>query len=376
MRFTQALSYNVFGAMALILGGSQVVTSAHAQSAKPGPTAIAPPGVVNGQPEGVAAVPPPPAGFDPTTASAEENARYKVPPAPDPQASPQGYAAWAAAVTSKALRESPVLTKTNITNGPARDARGGGPIANNAVTTTSSNWSGSATLHIANPKNTEAVEAYFVVPTAHQAFGACDGGWDYSSVWPGIDGAFISPDVLQGGIEADAYCNGGTKSTLYSAWIEWFPFNETRVSSPVITPGDYLFVEVWNVSTTLGYVYFHDYSSNVTAEYQLTAPSGTTLQGNSVEWVVERPGVGGGLATLANYIDTPLTYGIAWDYTNAPRTNYFPNRSPTVGTLNYITMYDNNGNDISTGYGGAYFSLLFYDYGSACGASVTTAPPC
>jgi hypothetical protein len=85
--------------------------------------------------------------------------------------------------------------------------------------------------------------------------------------------------------------------------------NETRVSSSVITPGNYLFVEVWNVSTTVGYVYFHDYSSNVTAEYQLTAPSGTTLEGNSVEWVVERPAVG--VATLANYIDTPLIYGLA-----------------------------------------------------------------
>ena len=28
------------------------------------------------------------------------------------------------------------------------------------------------------------------------------------------------------------------------------------------------------------------------------APSGTTLQGNSVEWIVERPGVSGGLATF------------------------------------------------------------------------------
>ncbi len=217
MRFTQALSYNVFGAMALILAtnvGSQVVTSAHAQSAKPVQTAIAPPGVVPGQPEGVTVVPPPPAGFDPTTASAEDNARYKIPPAPDPRTSPQGYAAWAAAVTSKARRESPVLTKTNITNGPIRGVRGGGAIANNALTTTSANWSGSAAVNITNPKDIEFIEGDFVVPRAHQAFGACDGGWDYSVVWPGIDG-FNNNDVLQGGIEADAYCNGGSTSTFY-----------------------------------------------------------------------------------------------------------------------------------------------------------------
>jgi hypothetical protein len=360
--------------MALILAGSQVVTSAHAQNATPGPTAIAPPGVVSGEPEGVTVVAPPPAGFDPTTASAEDNARYKIPPAPDAKTSPQGYAAWAAAVTPKARRESPVLTKTNITNGPMRGAGSAGPIANNALTTNSYNWSGSAAVNISNPQNKEAIEGYFEVPTAHQAFGVCNGGWDWSSVWPGIDG-FNSSDVLQGGVEVDAYCNGGSKSSYYSAWIEWYPFSEVRVSSPAITPGDYLFVEVWNVSPTQGYVYFHDYSSNVTAEYVLTAPSGTTLQGNSVEWVVERPSVGG-LTTLTNYIDVPNTYGIAWDYTNSPTTYYYPNLSPSVGTLYYITMLDNSSKPISTGYGQAYFSLLFEDYGSACGASVTTAPPC
>ena len=322
MRFTQALSYNLFGAIALISAGSQAVTSAHAQSVTPGPTAIAPPGVVNGEPEGVTVVPPPPAGFDPTTASAEENARSKIPPAPDAKTSPQGYAAWAAAVTSKARRESPVLTKTNISNGPMRGTGSSAPIANNALSTTSSNWSGSADLNISNPQNKEAIEGYFEVPTAHQAFGGCDGGWDYSFVWPGID-ALHFPRRFTRRAEADAYCNGGSRSTFYSAWVEWYPFNETRVSSPAITPGDFLFVEVWNVSPTQGYVYFHDYSSNVTAEYALTPPNGTTLRGNTVEWVVERPGVGGGLATLTNYIDVPNTYGIAWDYTNSPTTYSF-----------------------------------------------------
>ena len=378
MRLTQVLSYNVFGAMALILAASadaQIPTSAHAQTPKPGPAAIPPPFVASGQPEGITAVPPPPPGFDPTTASAEETARYKIPPAPDAKTSPQGYAAWAAAVTPTARRQSPVITKTNISNGPMRGAGGATPISSNAMTTTNSHWSGSAAVNIANPNDVEAIQMYFVVPEAQQAFGACDGGWDYTVVWPGIDG-FSNNDVLQGGVLTEAYCNGGTKSTYYSAWIEWYPNNLSTVSSPAITPGDYLYVEVWNTSPTQGYVFFHDYTSNVTATYALTAPSGTTLQGNSVEWIVERPSVGGGLATLTNYVDVPQSYGIAWDYNASSKTYYFPNLSPTVGTLYYITMFDNNGNNISTGYGGAYFSLLFEDYGSACGASVTKAPPC
>ena len=129
MRLTRTLSYDVLGAMALILATNaspQDATSAHAQSAKAGQPAIAPPGVVSGEPEGVTVVPPPPAGFDPTTASAEENARYAIPPAPDARVSPEGHAAWAAAVTAKARRESPVLTKTKITNGPMRIGSRGG----------------------------------------------------------------------------------------------------------------------------------------------------------------------------------------------------------------------------------------------------------
>src|SRR5271155_2133816 len=192
MRLTRTLSYDVLGAMALILATNatpQDATSAHAQSAKAGQPAIAPPGVVSGEPEGVTVVPPPPAGFDPTTASAEENARYAIPPAPDARVSPEGHAAWAAAVTAKARRESPVLTKTKITNGPMRlGGRGGSPVSTNAVTATSTNWSGSSTVNFTNPNDSATVQTNFVVPTAHQAFGACDGGWDYSVVWPGIDG--------------------------------------------------------------------------------------------------------------------------------------------------------------------------------------------
>ncbi|MDQ6714348.1 MAG: G1 family endopeptidase [Candidatus Dormibacteraeota bacterium] len=83
------------------------------------------------------------------------------------------------------------------------------------------------------------------MPTAQQAFGSCTGGWDYSSHWPGIDGNG-SNDVLQAGVEVDAFCSGGTTASFYSAWIEWFPFNETRVSFPDIHPGDLVFIEVWN----------------------------------------------------------------------------------------------------------------------------------
>jgi Peptidase A4 family len=192
-----------------------------------------------------------------------------------------------------------VLRQTNIYNGPIKNKKVSasvppgntvagpnfgkiaGPPSNNIVAASSSNWSGSSIVATSgNPFALEAIQGEFVVPVAQQSFGTCSGGWDYSSLWPGIDGNG-SGDVLQAGVEADANCSGGVTETFYSAWIEWFPNFETQVNSPAINPGDLVFIQVWNVSPTVGVAYFYDYSSQEANEYELAAPSGTTLQGTA-----------------------------------------------------------------------------------------------
>jgi hypothetical protein len=347
-----------------------VVSAAFAQ-------APAPPNVVGGPAPRVEYVPPPPAGFDAATASQADLEKYHIPPAPNAATQPAAYKSWLKAVTGSAPTQTPTLTNTDISNGAVSLPKSESPrgVWNNTVTGTSNNWSGSATTGIANPNNIEAIEEEFVVPAAHQAFGACTGGWDYSSIWPGIDG-YGSNDVLQGGVEVDAYCSGSTISSYYSAWVEWYPFNETRVSSPTVSPGDLIFVEVWNVSTTSGYVYFKNYSTNVVAEYHLTAPSGTTLAGNSVEWIVERPGINGGFATLTNYIDVTATRDLAWDYNASPATYYYAYSTPSVGTLHLLTMLDNSNNGISSATGFRYDTLWFLNFGSSCGLSNSAGNPC
>ncbi len=346
------------------------VSQAHAQ-------APAPPNEVGGPTSGVEFVPPPPADFNPATASAAELEKYHIPPAPSAAAQPAAYHSWLKAVTGNAPAQTPTLTNTNISNGPVSLPSAAVPrgVSNNTVTGASNNWSGSAATGIANPSNLEAVMQEFVVPAAHQAFGACTGGWDYSSIWPGIDG-YGSNDVLQGGVEVDAYCSGSTNSTLYSLWTEWYPFNETRVSSPTVAPGDLIFVEVWNVSATSGYVHFKNYSNNTAATYHLTAPSGTILAGNSVEWIVERPGVSGGLATLTNYIDVTSTRSLAWNYTASPATYYYAYSSPSVGTLHLLTMLDNSSAGISSAVGFRYDTLWFLNFGSSCGLGNAAYTPC
>lgn len=326
---------------------------------------------------GVSVVKAPPANFNAVTASAAARAQYAIPPAPDSKTASSAYNEWVKAVSGLNNRAgNPTVELTNIGHGPVQkvgpavtqQATNGTPgeVANNVVTATSGNWSGPSIVNSNKPFATEAIIGEFVVPTARQAFGSCTGGWNYSSMWPGIDGNG-SGDVLQAGVEADAYCYNGAKQTLYSAWIEWYPFNETRVSSPAVNPGDVVFVEVWNTSATQGYAYLYNFSTQTGATYALTAPAGTKLVGNSVEWIVERPSVNGGLANLTNYIDTAWPYNIAWNYTASAPTYYYPDYAPAAGTLELISMLDNNSKVISSASPQNYDFLFFTNTGSSFG---------
>jgi len=354
-----------------------LLTSAHAQQ-------VPAPGAVAGIPVGVSVVLAPPAGFDPLTASPVAREQYAVPPEPDAVAAPAAHAMWVKAMSGFTNREAPTLTQTTIFNGPNQKVGGSAPyvdstgaVSNNVVTGTSSNWSGTSVVNSSDPFKVEAIVGEFTVPIARQAFGSCTGGWDYSSAWPGIDGNG-SGDVLQAGIEADAYCSGSTTSSYYSAWTEWYPNGEVRVSSPAVSPGDLLFVEVWNTSSTKGDAYFYNLSTEKTATYALTAPSKTTLMGDSVEWIVERPGVNGGLATLTNYVDVAWPYGFAWNWTAKSQTYYYQGRNPAAGTLEVLTMLNNSSKAIS------YPTLENADFvwdlneGSSCGRTTgyPSAPPC
>jgi hypothetical protein len=95
------------------------------------------------------------------------------------------------------------------------------------------------------------------------------------------------------------------------------------------------------------------------------------LVGNSIEWIVERPGVGGGLATLTNYIDVSWPYNVAWNYAASPQHYYYPGVDPNPRTLELIAMLDNAGNGISYGSPQDFGFVYFEDYGSANGGSVS-----
>ncbi len=304
----------------------------------------------------------PPEGFNPLMASDEELATFGFPPRPDGAANPKGYASWEKAMKASKVRIKPVLEQTNIFHGPMKKATAKEPLPlSESTSTTSGNWSGVVELSGATSYNTTSTFYYliadYVVPVATQAYGACTGSWDYSSSWVGMDG-YGSGDVLQAGSESDAYCSGSTKSTYYSAWYEWYPYGEVRISSLPVAPGDDIFVEVWHTSKTQGYAYFVNYNTNQSVEVGFTAPASANFIGNSAEWIVERPGISTGLATLTNYISDYFSESYAY-------TENYSFYDPGTSSSIFVTMLDNAGHAISYPTLLGPTSVWFQDEGSA-----------
>jgi len=270
----------------------------------------------------------PPAGFNAVNASDEELAYHGFPPRPNQNTEPKAYASWVRAMEHSKTRINPKLEQTSIYHGPAKiekNAPTSGLQSNASLavqpsnTLYSSNWSGYVDFSGATSYGSSSY--YYtvndlVVPRAQQRPGSCTGGWAYGSAWNGMDG-WGSPDVLQAGIEFDAYCalGGLSKSTYYSAWYEWYPYAEVRISNLPIVPGDDLFVEVWHTSPTQGYAYLVNHTTNQSVTVGFTAYPGYPLRGNSAEWIVETPSVGGSLATMVDYTRDP--FWDAYAYTQA-----------------------------------------------------------
>jgi Peptidase A4 family len=320
----------------------------------------------------------PPATFNPLAESPEALQQYGFPPKPDKLKAPEAYNAWAKAVSAPQTRlESPQLVQTSVFNGPAQIQSSGEskePASefnvnpSNSIAASSSNWSGYVDYdNVSKPFAKSYIYAYWIVPVAQHAFGhGLPAGWDWSSQWVGIDG-WGSPDVLQAGTEADAYLSGSNKATFYAAWIEWYPFSESRISNFPVAPGDEMFVEVWNTSPTVGHAYLLNVTTQQAVAFTFNAPSGTQLVGNSAEWIVERPGVGGGLAPLTNYVACPFDACYAFGSVNGGTYNklYYPGISSAGTTVYAVSMLDNAGGVISIPSLVGLADLWFRDTGSA-----------
>jgi hypothetical protein len=331
----------------LLLGAAALTAALYSVGATATGSHLVPPGYDCrdcGAAYGVSA-PVPPRGFDPVAASDEELAFFGFPPRPDASKNPHDYANWKSAVTLPSRRIDAQMQLTRIMHGPARDVSVlEQPSTPGPTGGTSTNWGGYSIVDGNNPFNQAKTYVYgiFVVPFPTQAVNTCNGTWDYSSPWVGFDGTGSSGDVLQAGMDIDAYCSGSTTSQTYAAWYEWFPAGSVYLKNFPITAGDVIYVYVWPSSSTKGNYYIANVTQNFSSGGSFNAPSGTSLVGNSVEWIDEW--FQGPMVT--NYWDVAMN-DVRAALPNG--TQYSPAKAPT-GTVYSITLIDSSGDQLSKTY--------------------------
>ena len=179
---------------------------------------------------------------------------------------------------------------------------------------TSTNWSG-AVVQAGVGQSFSGVSAEWTVPTVSQVPLRSVATSDAAS-WVGLDG-FSSNDVAQAGIQqlVTTGANGHSQVTDY-AWDEWYPAGSNNVSSALfkVDPGDTvkITVETAGVGSTTASFLFKDVTTGQAYQAGLTAPAGTSLLGDSAEWVVETPEFSNGFATsqppLADFLATPVVF--------------------------------------------------------------------
>ena len=134
--------------------------------------------------------------------------------------------------------------------------------------------------------------------------------------WVGLDG-YNSKDVCQAGIQETVTTGANGQTTVsYSAWDEWYPAGSNTISAAAfkVSAGDTvkITVETTGAGATKATFLYDDETTGQTCQTSLTAPGGTSLTGNSAEWVVETPEWSNGFSTyqplLADFLGSPIVF--------------------------------------------------------------------
>ena len=278
--------------------------------------------------------------FDPLTASDQELNDANLPPRPSADAHQHALLAWQKAVTTKSDRIIPHLQESGIKHTPHKLSSQS--VDHTAMTST--NWSGYALQKPTTPFLTIAGDWTITNVKPPTLTSTCPGGgYAISSTWIGIDG-ITSPDVFQAGVDNAVYCSNFINQTQTQVWYEWYPNPATVITNISASPGDSVFVQIWATSTTVGHMYFINYTTNKSISITFNAPAGTTLKGDSAEWIVEVPEVSTTPtsktfvpATLPNFGQQFMTdaYAALKDPTNG---NIVPTTGMTIGATGNSTL--------------------------------------
>jgi hypothetical protein len=198
----------------------------------------------------------------------------------------------------------------------APPAEGVGPMLLSGPSTPtnieSTNWSGGV-ITAGSGDSFSTVSAQWVVPTIAQVPGVTTSD---IAEWVGIDG-YQSSDVCQAGVYEEAQTANGQTTLSCQAWVEWYPADADFIapSSFQVDPGNTIkvTVETSGAGATTATIILDNETTGQIYDTSLTAPNGTSLQGNSAEAIVETPELisGNGQESqppLADFLNSPVTF--------------------------------------------------------------------
>ncbi|HVM80201.1 MAG TPA: G1 family glutamic endopeptidase [Stellaceae bacterium] len=167
-----------------------------------------------------------------------------------------------------------------------------------AGTETSTNWSGGV-VFAPQGQSFKWVEGDWVVPNVD---GPTQNQWYYCASWIGIDGDG-SGDVCQVGVECEVYQSGNSITRHVYPWWEWYPLPEVQITNLGVSPGDMVtaLICTTGANATSATAFFSNRTTGASTSFAFNAPQGTKLVGNSAEWIVEAPTVGGAQSAIADY---------------------------------------------------------------------------
>lgn len=236
----------------------------------------------------------PPPGFDPLAASAAELERYGFPARPDdPRLLEQFERVFGRLKGRFHYVEPTFRINRNRSHGPRKQTLTAG-------TWTGDNWSGGI-VNAPMGQSFNGILGEWVVPNVYPATPSQE--WYACATWVGLDGDG-SGDVCQAGVECLVY---GTRNNRFAAsaypWHQWFGGPMVTVTSVPVSFGDFVTVSLCTSGggSKTATVHFANITSGIGTSYVISAPSRTTLVGNSAEWIVEAPTLSGAQVPLADY---------------------------------------------------------------------------
>jgi hypothetical protein len=277
----------------------------------------------------------PPSDFNPLTADNTDLVKAGFPPRPADPHHRARYDHVLNRLKGKLNYITPTVShNTEVFHGPRKSRAQDG-------TETSTNWSGGV-VFAPSGKPFSWIEGDWVVPNVDAP---TENQWYYCASWIGIDGDG-SGDVCQIGFECEVYRSGSSITRNVYPWFEWFPTYEMKITNFSASPGDMITALLCTsgAGATDASAYFTNRTTGATTSLSFTAPSGTSLVGNSAEWVVEAPTVGGQQSAMADYGEVFFSVCEAFAGT-------IGGGGTTVngGTGDNINMNDGGGHEVSAG---------------------------